>query len=255
MFTSEISRADLSQSGSLLMNCSLSLGIALVWLIAGVMSVQAADLPSQSNSPMPYKASPAPAFSWTGFYLGINGGYAGGHSSWSDPVVGADSGNFNTSGALLGGQLGYNLQMGAAVLGIETDAGWINAKGSTAGLGGVCAADGGGPCQTQQSWVGTTRARVGYSFDRWLPYVTGGVAYGDIQAVQPTGTTTANNVGWTAGAGLEAAFDRNWSAKVEYLHIDLGTATLFGVASGTPTLAVPVTNDVVRAGINYRFGW
>ena len=191
MFTSEISRGDLSQSGSLPMkSVALSLGIALVWLIAGVMSVQAADLPSQSNSPMPYKASPAPAFSWTGFYLGINGGYAGGHSSWGDPVVGADFGNSSTSGALLGGQLGYNLQMGAAVLGIETDADWMNVKGSTAGLGGVCAADGGGPCQTQQSWVGTIRAQDRLRVrSAGLPYVTGGVAYGDIQAVQPTGTT------------------------------------------------------------------
>ena len=59
----------------------------------------------------------------------------------------------------------------------------MSVKGSTAGLGGVCALDGGGQCQTQQSWVGTTRARVGYAFDRWLPYVTGGVAYGNIQAV------------------------------------------------------------------------
>jgi outer membrane immunogenic protein len=139
------------------------------------------------------------------------------------------------------------------VLGIETDADWMSVKGSTAGTGGVCAADGGGQCQTQQSWVGTTRARVGYAFDRWLPYVTGGVAYGNIQAVQPTGTSTNTNVGWTAGAGLEYAVDHNWSAKVEYLHIDLGTATFMGAASGTSTLAVPVTNELVRVGVNYHF--
>jgi outer membrane immunogenic protein len=237
------------------MRLSHAIGIGVAYVALGAITAQAADLPSQSNSPMPYKASPAPAFSWTGFYLGINGGYAGGHSRWSDPAVGANSGHFETSGAMLGGQLGYNWQIGAAVLGIETDADWMNVKGSTAGLGGVCATDGGGLCQTQQSWVGTTRARFGYAFDRWLPYVTGGAAYGNIQAVQPTGTTTANNIGWTAGAGMEVALDRNWSAKVEYLHINLGTDVLFGSASGTPTLAVPVTNNLVRAGINYRFGW
>ncbi|MGA9201977.1 MAG: outer membrane beta-barrel protein, partial [Pseudolabrys sp.] len=111
----------------------------------------------------------------------------------------------------------------------------------------------GGQCQVQQSWVGTTRARVGYAFNRWLPYVTGGVAYGNIQAVQPTGTSTSTNVGWTAGAGVEVGINRNWSAKVEYLHIDLGTATFMGAASGTSTLAVPVTNELVRAGVNYHW--
>ena len=139
------------------------------------------DLPARSNSPAYYKAPSELPFSWTGFYAGINGGYAWGRSSWSDPAVGADSGNFNTSGGLVGGQLGYNWQTGPVVLGIETDADWMSVKGSTAGSGGVCAADGGGQCQTQQSWVGTTRARVGYAFDRWLPYVTGGVAYGNIR--------------------------------------------------------------------------
>ena len=69
----------------------------------------------------------------------------------------------------------------------------------------------------------------------------------------PTGTTTNTNVGWTAGGGLEFGIDRNWSAKLEYLHVDLGTATLMGSASGTSTLAVPITNELVRAGVNYRW--
>jgi outer membrane immunogenic protein len=71
--------------------------------------------------------------------------------------------------------------------------------------------------------------------------------------VQPTGTSTSINVGWTAGAGVEVGINRNWSAKVEYLHIDLGTATFMGAASGTSTLAVPVTNELVRAGVNYHW--
>lgn len=235
------------------MNRPLWLWIAVACVVAGSMSAQAADLPSRSNSPSYYKAPAELPFSWTGFYAGINGGYAWGQSSWSDSAVGADSGNFNASGGLVGGQLGYNWQTGSVVLGIETDADWMSVKGSTAGLGAVCATDGGGQCQTQQSWVGTTRARVGYAFDRWLPFVTGGVAYGNIQAVQPTGTSTSTNVGWAAGAGLEYGINRNWTAKVEYLHIDLGTATFMGAASGTPTLAVPVTNELARIGINYHW--
>src|ERR1041384_3921094 len=230
----------------------LAIGIALVGLLAGATSAAASDLPAR-NSP-PVTAAPVQLpFSWTGFYAGINGGYSWGQSSWSDPAAGANSGRFDTSGGLVGGQIGYNWQPGAFVFGVETDADWLNVKGSTAGLGGVCAADGGGVCQTQQNWLGTTRARVGYAFDRWLPYITGGVAYGDIQAKQPTGTTNSTNVGWTAGGGVEYGINRNWSAKLEYLHIDLGTANLMGAASGTNTLAVPVTNDLVWAGINYHW--
>ena len=235
------------------MNRSLLLVIAPVSVVTSVLSAQAADLGTRSNPPSFYKAPSELPYNWTGFYTGLNGSYAWGRSGWSDPAVGADSGRFKTSGGLVGGQIGYNWQTGALVLGIETDADWMNVKGSTAGVGGVCAADGGGQCQTQQSWMGTTRARVGYAFDRWLPYVTGGVAYGNVQAVQPNGTSTNTNVGWTAGGGLEYAFDRNWSAKVEYLHVDLGTATFMGAASGTSSLAVPITNEIVRAGINYHW--
>lgn len=235
------------------MNKLVSLGIAVVCTVMSAISAHASDLPARSTQPLYYKAPSELPFSWTGFYAGINGGYAWGQSNWSDPAVGASSGNFNTSGGLVGGQLGYNWQTGSFVLGIETDADWMSVKGSTAGVGGVCAADGGGQCQTQQSWVGTTRARAGYAFGRWLPYVTGGVAYGNIQAVQPTGTTTNTNVGWAAGGGLEYGIDRNWSAKLEYLHIDLGTANFMGAASGTSTLAVPVTNELVRVGVNYHW--
>lgn len=219
----------------------------------GALPAQAADMPAHRKAPAVYQAPEQQAYDWTGFYLGINGGYGWGRSSWSDPAVGADSGSFNQRGGLLGGQLGYNWQVGKGVLGVETDLDWMNLSGSTAGAGGVCATDGGGQCQTKQSWLGTTRARAGLAFGRWLPYVTGGVAYGNIQAVQPTGTSTVTNTGWTAGGGLEYGFTRNWSARLEYLHIDLGTATFMGAASGTNTLSVPVTDDLVRAGLNYHW--
>lgn len=231
---------------------SLCFAIAVVCAVTGAISAQAADLPARNRAPS-YSAPTPQTYDWTGFYLGLNAGYGWGQSSWSDPAAGADSGSFNTNGGLVGGQLGYNWQVGSTVLGIETDLDWMNVKGSTGGAGGVCATDGGGQCQTQQSWLGTTRARLGYAFDRWLPYVTGGVAYGNIQAVQPTGTTTDTKAGWTAGGGVEYGIDRNWSAKLEYLHVDLGTATFMGAASGTSTLNVPIKDDLVRAGINYRW--
>jgi outer membrane immunogenic protein len=238
------------------MNRTRTLAIAAACLAVSGLAVsgfaaRAADMPRAPAVPY-YKASEAP-FSWTGFYAGINGGYGWGRSNWSDPTLGADSGSFNTSGALLGGQLGYNWQTGSVVFGIETDGDWTNIKGSTAGLGGVCTADGGGLCQTRQNWFGTTRGRVGYAFGRFLPYVTGGAAYGDIKALQTTGNSTQTNLGWTVGGGIEYSLNRNWSAKLEYLHLDLGTATFFSAASAASTLSVPVTTDLVRAGINYHW--
>lgn len=90
------------------MNRALSLGIAAACVVASAMSAQAAALPGRLNSPSYFKAPVQPPFSWTGFYGGINGGYAWDQSSWGDPAVGVGSGNFNTSGGLIGGQLGYN---------------------------------------------------------------------------------------------------------------------------------------------------
>jgi outer membrane immunogenic protein len=234
------------------MKPSLVLALAGASLLTSAFAAQAADMPAHARAAPVYKAPPAQPYDWTGFYLGINGGYAGARSSWSDPAAGADSGRFTGNGGLLGGQLGYNWQIDKAVLGVESDIDWANINGSSA-PGGVCATDGGGQCQTKQSWLGTTRARFGYAFDRFLPYVTGGVAYGNIQAVQPTGTSTATDAGWTAGGGVEYGINKNWSAKAEYLHIDLGTATFMGAASGTTTLSAPVTNDLVRAGLNYHW--
>lgn len=178
----------------------VSLGVACAAI--GTTAARAADLPARAPAPV-YKAPAALPYNWSGFYLGLNGGYGWGRSSWSDPTAGADSGSFSTNGGLIGGQMGYNWQTGAAVIGLETDADWTNIKGSTAGPGGVCAIDGAGMCQTQQNWIGTTRLRLGYAADRWLPYVTGGVAYGDIQVNQITGNASTTRAGWTAGGGLE----------------------------------------------------
>ncbi len=229
------------------MNRSLAFAIAVTFLAASALSARAADIPARVK-PVPYVDVP---FSWTGFYVGVNGGYGWGRSSWSDPTVGTDSERFNTNGALFGGQIGYNWQLGNVVFGIESDADWAHLTGS--GIGGVCVADGGGLCQTKQNWFGTTRGRIGYAFGRWLPYVTGGAAYGDIKAAQSNGASATTNLGWTAGGGVEYSIDRNWSAKVEYLHLDLGTADFFSAANGVSKLAVPAKDDLVRAGINYHW--
>jgi outer membrane immunogenic protein len=215
----------------------------------GVSQALAADLPQPAPIPKaPAAYVPAPVFSWTGFYLGINGGYGFGQSSWNNAVDGS-TGNFNTSGFLVGGTIGGNYQIGQFVIGVEGDGDWNDFNGST----GFCNFPN---CTTQSDWLATVRGRAGWAWDRVLFYGTGGVAFGNIQAGAAgfpfaTGTQT----GWTAGAGVEFAFAPNWTAKVEYLYVDLGNFTC-PVASCAGTLpdTVTLTENIVRAGINYKFG-
>lgn len=214
--------------------------LALAGLAGG--SAQAADIPLKA--PAAPVTSGAP-YNWTGFYAGLNGGYARGTSSWSDPTLGFSSGDFSVSGGLVGAQLGYNWQTGPLVLGVETDADWLHSIGT---LSGACA---GGDCQVKQSWIGTTRGRIGYAFGYWMPYITAGAAYGNITALQPSGSESTTNLGWSAGAGIEVGFLQNWSAKLEFLHLDLGTASFFNAASGTTN--VPLKDDLVRAGVSYHW--
>ena len=117
----------------------------------------------------------------------------------------------------MGGTLGYNWQMGQAVFGLEGDVDWSNIRGSAACGGGVTV------CETRNDWLGTFRGRVGYAFDRFLPYVTGGLAVGDIKtSIAGLGSTNDTKAGWTVGGGIEAAIAGPWTAKVEYLYVDLG---------------------------------
>jgi len=221
------------------------LSLAFLGLAALTTAASAADLPR------PVYKAPAyvnPAFSWTGIYVGINGGYGWGNSSWTG--TGVTTGDFRIQGAMVGGTLGYNLQTGNFVFGIEGDFDWSNIKGSTTTA--VCA---GGNCETKNTWFGTARGRIGYAFDRILPYITGGAAFGNEKlstAASAVGTST--RVGWTVGGGVEFALTGAWSAKIEYLYADLGKATCDSACNGggVPFDATFKTN-IVRAGINYRF--
>jgi outer membrane immunogenic protein len=219
-------------------------GVALFSL--GAASAFAADLPAR----MPSKA-PAygPAYSWSGWYLGFNGGYGWGQSSWTDAVAGVTTGDFDLDGALIGGTVGVNWQHGPWVFGLEGDGDWSDISGSTATF---CAPN----CETRNNWLATFRGRVGYAFDRVLPYVTGGLALGDIEAgVAGFGRDSSTQAGWTVGAGVEWAIAGPWTAKVEYLYTDLGTMSC-SVAScgGVGPVDVDFTANIIRGGINYRFG-
>jgi outer membrane immunogenic protein len=211
--------------------------------LAGLVGpAAAADL----SRPIYTKAPPmaAPYYNWTGFYLGINGGGGWGSSSWDS------TGSFDTSGGLVGGTIGYNWQTGPWVLGLEGDIDWANIKGTTNVPGCL-----GGGCQSENTWLGTTRGRVGYAFDRFLPYVTGGVAFGGVDATHPGATgVSSTQVGWTAGAGFEFAVVNNVTAKVEYLHYDLGGFQCgLNCGNGFVNDNVNFNANVVRGGVNLRF--
>jgi outer membrane immunogenic protein len=212
---------------------------------AGVLALggaaAAADLPP-APGPAPYYKAPAyvPAYNWSGFYIGINGGGGWGTTKWTTP------GSFDTSGGLVGGTIGYNYQMNQVVLGIEGDADWADINGSVTSA--VCPLG----CKTSDSWLSTVRGRLGYAGDRFMPYVTGGLAVGDIKASVPgLASTDTTNAGWTVGGGIEFAIAGHWTAKAEYLYVDLGNITV--PVTGAPTQNVTFTSNLFRGGINYRF--
>lgn len=178
-------------------------------------------------------------YNWTGFYVGAVGGYGWGRSVWDPAGV-----TVHPRGWHLGGTLGYNFQLGPAVFGLETDLAWANATGSETVLGTTLT--------TRNNWFGTTRGRVGYAFDRFMPYLTGGLAYGGVKAeVEPFGLSDRKTkLGWTLGAGLEYGFMGNWTAKAEYLYVDLGHIN----PGFAPGVRVDYNQHTVRVGLNYRFG-
>lgn len=217
--------------------------------------VAAVAVPSfAADLPRPVYKAPvyvAPVFTWTGFYLGINGGYGWGHSDWNNAAMGTVS--MNVKGAMVGGTLGYNIQTGNFVFGLEgdIDATWISGSSQGGAAGTACI----GPnnCETKNTWLGTGRGRIGFAWDRFLPYITGGAIIGNIKTTPNTGgSADKTKLGWTAGAGVEWAFSGPWSAKLEYLYADLGKVTCGADICGVDT-DVSYKTNIVRAGVNYRF--
>lgn len=224
--------------------------IAAMAAFAALLAAQpsnAADLarPVYHKAPAYQTFVPA-AFSWQGFYVGFNGGYGVANTTLANSTFTSET--FHPNGALVGSTFGYNFQTGGAVYGIEGDVdySWMRAA---AGPGAPCSG-----CEVRNHYLATVRGRLGYAMDRWLPYVTGGAAFGDIQTSTPGGgSQSTNKVGWTAGGGVEYALPAtNWSAKLEYLYADLGTATCDAAHCGVSTDTTFRAN-VVRVGINYHY--
>ncbi len=241
---------------------------ALIGLsVGGILPAAAADLPLP---PMTYKAPPAVLFNWTGFYIGGNGGYSWGTANTTvtglTPAGPPVSFGVRPVGWLGGAQIGYNWQ-GAGnpwVIGLETDFDGFGQSGNATCTAPTCV-----PNATVHAdpWFGTFRGRLGWTpAPTWLLYATGGLAYAETQfRLNQLGVVSYGfdnwRLGWTVGAGVEYAFHGNWSVKAEYLYLDYGTSNTTVAASG-PLGAAPLgpigistrwTDNVFRAGINYRF--
>jgi outer membrane immunogenic protein len=237
------------------------LAAAAIGLTASVAS--AADLPRKAPS---YAPPAPPPFSWTGFYLGINGGAGWGTVDSTIAVSAAPFGAFplsshNVSGWLFGGQIGYNWQVQPwLVLGIEGDGEWTDDTGTTPCITfGVS-------CESKNKSMFDVTGRVGFVVDRALIYAKGGVAWLNREStlnvlIPPTASfsTSHTRTGGLFGVGVEYAFLPNWSAKIEYNFIDTNTdSTNFaipaGLGGGTATVGVNEKISLVKFGVNYRFG-
>jgi outer membrane immunogenic protein len=241
-------------------------------LLAGASLVLGLGVPALAAD-LPVKAPPrrAPVFvpyAWTGWYIGANAGYGLGYGQGTfafGPVL--ETFNAMPAGAFGGGQLGYNYQFGSFVVGAETDiqgAGISDTRtcllGCIPGLSALI--------DQKLNWFGTTRARVGLANGPVLTYVTAGAAYGGTETGVTTtfgGATAASSVsatksGWVWGTGVEAALGGNWTAKAEYLNMDLGSSSasnavaIPGVGAVVSTLNVKNREQIFRAGVNYHFG-
>lgn len=211
---------------------------------------------------MPVKAPPMapPQWSWQGFYLGAFAGGMFGYDSTArndtTQVV-----NTRTSGGTVGGLAGFNYQAGMVVLGLEGDLGWANANGST---NYISATSGAPEIETDHSsYSGHARARLGFAFGQYLPFIAGGAAFTNNQVtlqhlapLRPAQSITDNLVGGSIGAGLDAMFTQNWVGRVEYIFDFYGQQT-FGFNAATAgefsDRLVTTQQQTVRAALIYKF--
>jgi iron complex outermembrane receptor protein len=241
------------------------------------------------TSPMLFRAPMIAAWTWAGPYLGGTIGYSAGKSNtdtaFSDPVSGAELFATRRSrrldGAIGGAQAGYNWLAGIWLAGIEGD---VNYSGQRAKLNAACPGDicnpavAGDPSvianfedSQKLEWFATLRARLGVTVTPdAVAYVTGGVAVGEVMTAgtvfgfdgngNPVNTIVSSHntqAGWTVGVGLEGRLAGNWTAKIEYLYLDLGTVTTIPAPAPGATTAVAfnsrVIDNLLRVGVNYKF--
>ena len=246
--------------------------LASAMLLGSIGSAYAADMAMKAR-PLPVVAP----YSWTGCYIGVEGGGSWGrdrsisngtNNGVANGTLGALKAESDISGGLAGGTVGCNYQVNQWVFGIEGDYSWSGATGSSNLVSPPFV-----PTfreDVSQNYIATIRGRLGWAFaPAFMVYGTAGAAFADlrIHEFDPTAAAgTAANIGaaethqytgWTAGVGFEWGFAPHWSAKFEYLYMDLGNQDFFRTtATGCCTSQnTRLTDNLVRAGINYRFNW
>ncbi len=236
--------------------CSLAATVIAIGGLAGLAasSASAADLPIKSA---PVRAV---GYNWSGFYFGLHGGWAWSSSSYDDPLFRPAEPDvlLNGDGAIAGGQLGVNWQHGKVVVGLELDGSWASVRARYPGLSNPV------PFPTEWSQgvhidaLATGTARLGYAMGNWLAYAKGGGAYAHMTVTtsvtaQGPIDTSKGHFGATAGAGIEVAFLRNVSGKIEYNFLYFPeTKTTFSHPLFTGGFDTYV--HLLKAGINVRFG-
>lgn len=261
--------------------------------VATAFTAQAADLPTMKEAPAPAPVYVPPPFNWTGFYVGVNAGGVWSSGSRSASLVDPGAAAFlsayfpggigsNNSGFIGGGQVGYNWQSGAFVLGGEADFDGTS-LGKTYNYASAPFAGAGIPslllgdslfvhAKANLDWLGTVRARVGFVAtpdNRLLIYGTGGFAYAGgssnfnvydaTQGLFWGGSPSSTRSGWTIGGGVEYAMTNNITVRGEYLYVDLGSKTVSTntlAVLGAPVYATAKINydaSIFRVGVNYKF--
>jgi outer membrane immunogenic protein len=247
--------------------------LASVGALALAGSAVAADLPSRA--PPPVYVPPVPIFTWTGVYIGGQVGYAWGNNNitWGDNYGSFGSFNEQGNGVIGGAHVGYNLQLGQWVVGLEGDVDGSSISHNN-GTHSYYTPYGGGyyvsgvNYTTNAGIQGSIRGRVGVAWDRVLLYGTGGVAFAGTNSslsVPAFGTTynggydsqSSTRVGWTVGGGLEYAVTNNWSVRAEYRYANFGNTTFYPVNSfnydGGGYIQRKFTENRVQVGFSYKF--
>lgn len=222
----------------------MRLRLALAALLVSASPVLAADLGYSTAEPV----APVLPYSWTGFYVGAHAGAAFGNAKVSS-IDGFRQG-YNNAGFIGGLHAGYNYQFeNNWVVGLEGDLDYTSLSKTRHGIAAI------GPFATsfKSEWQGSIRGRVGYAFDRFLPYLTAGVAFADekFRVSVPAGIAShsTTRAGWTVGAGLEYAVDDHWSVRGEVRYSDFGKWRLRGTGGGK----VRFNETTALVGVSYKF--
>jgi outer membrane immunogenic protein len=224
--------------------------------LALILSVVTANADGYSIKDSPRRAI---AHTWTGLHVGANVGglFEGEADTTALSVFNNAPFEFNNLSAFAGGvQIGYDIQTHNWVVGVEADFQWLDLEEQAA------------PSATPQdtadgklNWFGTVRGRLGYSYGDWMPYITGGLLYGEFEAkynlpgvfgLQPS-WQKETNVGWTIGGGVEIALHEGWSLRGEYLYLRFPERDISIPNTLGGTYEFDFEAHYARASLNYRF--